>query len=194
MTPGAVSIVTKAVDVLATWPAFVVLLLLCVLFFGFLVPKAKQPVFAKAETTLPRKVLDEYFPGWTPAIADRFLAAIGPDGRAAYRRFYLTLDFWFPGTTASLATASLMLLAFPPTSAWAWLCVLAAPSWLLDIAENITHFRMARSYPHLSKAALTFGPLYTRAKWAFAILPLPLAGVGLLGQAFHAALRGNMSG
>jgi hypothetical protein len=108
-----------------------------------------------------------------------FFAAIGPDGRAAYRRFYWIMDFWFPGAAASLATASLMLIAFPPASGWAWLCFLAVLSWLFDVAENITHFHMARSYPNLSPIALRIGPLFTRGKWLFAIMPLPIALVGL---------------
>jgi hypothetical protein len=95
------------------------------------------------------------------------------------------MDFWFPGAIASLAIASLMLIAFPPTSGWAWLCVIAAPSWLFDVAENITHFQMAGSYPNLSSAAVKFGPLFTRAKWAFAIIPLPIALIGLFFQFFH---------
>ena len=171
---------------LGTWPAFGVLILLCFVFFGYLVPKAKAPIFTNVGTKLPDKVLDEYFPTWTPQIAESFLAAIGPDGRAAYRRFYLTMDFWFPGTMASLTIASLMLIAFPPTSGWAWLCVIAAPSWLFDVAENITHFQMASSYPNLSSIAVRFGPLFTRAKWVFAISPLPIALCGLVFQFIHA--------
>ena len=171
---------------LGTWPAFGILFLLCALFFGYLVPRAKAPIFAKVGTTLPNKVLDEYFPSWTPQIAQNFLATIGPEGRAAYRRFYLTLDFWFPGTTATLATLSLMLIAFPPSSNWAWLCLIALASWLFDLAENVTHFQMAASYPNLSPAALKYGPLFTQAKWTFAILPLPIVTLGLAVQFFHA--------
>jgi hypothetical protein len=167
---------------LGTWPAFGALILLCLLFFGYLVPKAKAPIFAKAGTKLPRKVLDEYFPSWTPQTAESFFAAVGPDGRSAYRRFYLIMDFWFPGATASLAIASLLLIAFPPASGWACLCLVAAPSWLFDIAENITHFKMAGSYPNLSPVALKFGPIFTRAKWVFAIIPLPIAAVGFVLQ------------
>jgi hypothetical protein len=73
------------------------LILLCALFFGYLVPKAKTQIFANVTTKLPRKVLEEYFPSWTPQTADEFLAAICPDGRVAYRRFCLIMDFWFPG-------------------------------------------------------------------------------------------------
>jgi hypothetical protein len=165
---------------IGTWPVFIILVLLCGLFFGYLVPKAKAPIFANLTGNLPRKVLDEYFPSWTPQIAQSFFATIGPDGRAAYRRFYWIMDFWFPGATASLAIASLMLIAFPPGSGWAWLCFIAVLSWLFDVAENITHFQMACSYPNLSSFTLKFGPGFTRAKWVFAILPLPIALVGLV--------------
>ncbi len=174
--------IMDCVSTIGTWPVFGILILLCFLLFGYLVPKAKAPIFANVGTRLPHKVLDEYFPTWTPQIADSFLAAIGPDGRAAYRRFYLTMDFWFPGAVAALTIASLMLIAFPATSGWAWLCVITAPSWLFDVAENVTHFQMAGSYPNLSSFAVKFGPSFTRLKWVFAIIPLPLVLVGFVFQ------------
>jgi hypothetical protein len=177
--------IMDGVVALGTWPAFGILILLCLLFFGYLVPRAKAPIFAKVATKHPHKVLDEYFPSWTPQIAETFLAAIGAEGRAAYRHFYLTMDFWFPGAIASMTIASLMLIAFPPTSGWAWLCVIALPSWLFDVAENITHFQMAGDYPTLSSVALRVGPSFTRAKWVFAIMPLPIALVGLVFRLFH---------
>ena len=173
-------IIRDAAAVLGSWPAFGALILLSLLVFGYLVPRAKAPIFAGMTAKLPRKVLDEYVPTWTPQIAQAFLAAVGPDGRAAYRRFYWTMDFWFPGAVASLAIASLMLLAFPPASGWAWLCVIAAPSWLFDVAENVTHFCMAGSYPNLSPVAVRLGPLFTLAKWVFAIIPLPIAAHGFV--------------
>jgi hypothetical protein len=185
MRHGIIRIILDCVATLGTWPAFGILILLCWLFFGYLVPKAKAPIFANVVTRLPHKVLDEYFPSWTPENADSFFAAIGSDGRAAYRRFYLTMDFWFPGAIASLAIASIMLIAFPPTSGWAWICVIAVPSWLFDLAENITHFRMAGSYPNLSPNAVKFGHLFTLAKWASAMIPLPIALVGLVFQFLH---------
>jgi hypothetical protein len=186
MRPSAGRIVIMdCVAALGTWPAFGVLFLVCLLFFGYLVPRAKAPIFANVRTKLPHKVLDEYFPSWTPRIADTFLVAIGPDGRAAYRRFYLTMDFWFPGAMASLTIASFMLIAFPPTSGWAWLSVIAVPSWLFDVAENLTHFRMAGSYPNLSPLTLRLGPLFTRAKWVFAIMPLPIGVLGLVCRLLH---------
>ncbi len=184
MRPSVGRIIMDCVAALGTWPAFGILLLLCLLFFGYLVPRAKAPIFARVGANLPHKVLDEYFPSWTPHIADSFFAAIGPDGRAAYRLFYVTMDFWFPGAIASLTIASLMLIAFPARSGWAGLCIMAAPSWLFDIAENITHFRMAGSYPNLSPVAVEWGPLFTRAKWIWAIIPIPIAFAGLVFQVF----------
>lgn|GEM_PF-3414940 len=185
MSASVSRMILGCLTTIGTWPVFGILLLLSSLLFGYLVPKAKAPIIANAATKLPRKVLDEYFPSWTPQIAEGFFSAIGPEGRAAYRRFYLIMDFWFPGAIASLTTASLMLIAFPPTSGWVWLCVIAVPAWLFDVAENVTHFQMAGSYPSLSSIALKFGPLWTRAKWAFAIVPLPIALVGLIHQYLH---------
>ena len=178
--------ITAVAAFLGSWPAFGILLVLCCLFFGFLVPRAKAPIFANVTGELPHKVLDEYFPGWTPQIAHRFFAAVGPGGRAAYRRFYWMMDFWFPGTVASLATASLMLIAFPPGSGWAWLCFIAVLSWAFDVAENMTHFQMAGSYPNLSSAVFRFGPIFTRAKWVFAIVPLPITLAGFALRFLHA--------
>ena len=60
MTPGVGRIVLEGFAALGTWPAFGILMLLCFLFFGYLVPKAKAPIFANVGTMLPRKVLDEY--------------------------------------------------------------------------------------------------------------------------------------
>jgi hypothetical protein len=177
--------IMHGIIVIGTWPAFAILLLLCSLFFGYLVPTTKAPIFASLATNMPHKVLDEAFPTWTPRMANEFLAAIGPDGRVAYQRFYLTMDFWFPGALASLTTASLMLIAFPPTSPGVWLCLLALPAWLFDVAENLTHFKMARSYPNLPPATLKLGPLFTGAKWVCAIVPLPIALFGLIVRLFH---------
>lgn len=174
-----------AATLIGSWPAFVLLTLLSSVVFGFLVPRAKKPIFERADAALPRKVLDEYFPTWTPQIADSFLATIGPEGRTAYRRFYLTMDFWFPGAIASLAIASLLLIAFPPPSGMAWLCGLALPSWLFDLAENITHFRMAGGYPKRLSIAMPLGPFFTGAKWSWALLPLPVALVGLAAPIFQ---------
>ncbi len=178
MTSGLDRIMAGAVGLLGTWPGFAALALCSGVLFGYLVPRAKAPIFAQTPADLPHKVLDEYFPGYTPAIARAFFAALGPDGRAAYRRFYLTMDFWFPGATAALALASLLLIAYPPPSAWSWLALVALPSWLLDLAENLCHFRMAGSYPRLSPGFLTLAPACTRLKWICAIVPLPVALVG----------------
>jgi hypothetical protein len=173
-------IIAGAARMLGTWPAFGILFLLSAVFFGVLVPRAKAPIFANAAAALPHKVLDEYIPSWTPRIAASFLAGIGPEGRAAYRRFYWIMDFWFPGAVAALANASLLLIAFPPGAGGAPLCVMALLSWLFDAAENVTHFRMAGRYPDLPPLALRLGPVFTGAKWLFAILPLPIALIGLI--------------
>ncbi len=164
--------------VLGNWWTFGVLLAASALIFGYILPKAKAPVFACVSSDIPRKVLDEYFWTWNPAIARQFLLGIGPHGRRAYQRFYWAVDFWFPSLIASLANLSLLLLAFSPATGLGWLASLAFAGWLFDVLENVNHFRMAGTYPVLSPLSLRFGPLFTLTKWVFALAPLPVALLG----------------
>jgi len=131
------------IGVLDNWWAFGVLLAVTTLIFGYILPKSKAPVFAEASPATPRRVLDEYFWTWTPDIARQFFFCIGPNGRRAYRRFYWSIDFWFPSLIASLANLSLLLLAFPGTPGLAWLTVLAFAVFRC--------YRLARSMTAASK-------------------------------------------
>jgi hypothetical protein len=162
--------------------AFVVLLVLSGFCFGYLVPRAQRSIFAKVTTDLPAKVLDVYFMTWTPDQARRFLHDIGPEGRAAYQRFYLTLDFWFPTLITSLLYCSMLALVFPEGSRLAWLSPLGMLGWLLDTAENLTHFVMARTYPDLPDFALKFGPRFTYWKWVLAIATPLVAVAGVVAR------------
>jgi hypothetical protein len=156
--------------------AFGVLFVLSGILFGYVVPRAQKAIFAHVTTDLPRKVLDVHVMTWTPTQARRFLEDIGPEGRRAYQRFYLYLDFWFPTLITSLMYCSFLALAFPQGSRFAWLAPLGMLGWFLDTAENVTHYRMARDYPDLSRFALKAGPLFTYWKWVLAIVT-PLVGV-----------------
>ena len=127
------------------------------------------------------KILDEYVMTWTPQDAEQLYEAIGPDGRAAIRQFYLHLDFWFPVLSLMLFYISLLSIAFPASSRLAWINLLPIPMWLLDEAENLNHFTMAGSYPDWSSFSLTFGPWFTFWKWVliFAIPVIAALGFGL---------------
>jgi len=133
---GAIGMLAAILD---NWWAFCALLVASMLIFGILLPKAKAPVFAEASPELPRKVLDEYFWTWTPEIARQFFLFIGPNGRRAYRRFYWSIDFWFPSLVASLANLSLLLLAFPRSSDLTWLIFLAFAGWLFESFQDGGH-------------------------------------------------------
>jgi hypothetical protein len=112
---------------------------------------------------------------WKPQQARRFLQDIGAEGRRAYQKFYLYLDFWFPTLITSLMYCSFLALAFPQGSRFAWLAPLGMLGWLFDTAENLTHFGMARSYPHLSSLALKLWSQFTYWKRVLAIVT-PLVG------------------
>ena len=178
-TSGVIAMVQSAVLVLhawlGNWWAFAGLLLLTSFVFGFVIPRAKSPIFARAPADLPRRVLDEYMMTWRADDAERFMRDIGPEGRAAYRVFYRRTDFWFPGLVISLLYVSFLALAFPPPSPFAWVAITGLAGWPFDMAENINHYRLAGSYPRLSKSALAVGPMFTLIKWSLAVV-LPLIG------------------
>jgi len=169
-------------NVLGNWWAFSALLVLSGVLFGYVVPRAQRPIFAHAPPDLPRKVLDVHMMTWTPAQARRLLEEIGPEGRRAYQAFYLQVDFWFPTLVTSLLYCSLLALAFPQGSRFAWLAPWGMLGWVFDEAENITHFRMVRSYPKLSGLSLRWGPVFTYCKWLLAIVTPVIGVVGFVGR------------
>lgn len=116
---------------LAHWWVCGALCAASLLFFLWLVPDG-----VTAGRTLAPRILNEYVMTWTPDDARRFLQAIGPVGREAYRRFYLDLDFWFPVLTLACWYSSLLALAYPAGSRWARLNLLPFVMWLSNAAEK----------------------------------------------------------
>jgi hypothetical protein len=161
---------------LGNWWALGILFILTSLVFAVVVPRAKARIFAAVTTDLPKRVLDEYMMTWRARDAERFFRDIGPQGREAYRVFYRRTDFWFPGLIISLLYVSFLSLAFPPNSSFAWVAILGFAGWPFDLAENVNHYRMSRSYPQLTTASLSIGPMFTLTKWLLTVV-LPLAGL-----------------
>jgi hypothetical protein len=169
---------------LGNWWAFGGLFLLTGFVFGYLVPRAKAPIFAAVTTDLPKRVLDEHMMTWSAKDADRFFREIGPGGREAYRAFYRRTDFWFPGLIIGLLYVSFLAHAFPPTSALAWVSILGLAGWPCDLAENLNYYRRANSYPRLTSPTLDIGPIFTLMKWLLTVT-LPLVGIaGFVARAF----------
>ena len=174
------------------WWVFGLLFAASILMFYWIVPQAGAAV--TAGRTLAPKILDEYYLTWTPEDARHFYAAIGSQGRAAYRAYYLHLDFWFPVLTLTLCYISLLSLAFRPGSRWSWVNLLPLLMYASDVAENLNHFSMALTYPVLSPFSLTWGPWFSGAKYAImTVLPL-LALVGFAAQAVRRPVRSQRKG
>jgi len=160
------------------WWICLLFLVLAGICFGYLVPEAQKPIFTHCTDSSVTKVLDEKIMTWTPDYAKHFYNVIGPEGRKAYRLFFLRLDFWFPSLTASLFYISLLSYAFPVGSKYSMLNLLPIFGWLMDVFENINHFTMATVYPNLSGFSLALGPVFTFAKWFF-VLAIPV--IALIG-------------
>jgi hypothetical protein len=138
--------------------------------FLYLVPNAAARV--TQERTLAPRILDEYFPTWSPADATTLFEALGPEGRKRYQAFYWKLDFWFPMLSLSILYCALLSLAFPRNSQWARLNLLACLMYCTDVAENLNHFAMAAQFPELAPASLWLGPALSFLKYGF-ICALP---------------------
>jgi len=163
------------------------LFLVALVLFTWVVPAGVAEV--TGDRHLAPKILDEYIMTWTPSEATHFYETIGPAGRSAYRQYYLKLDFWFPVLSLALFYASLLSLAFPARSRWAWLNLTPVALWVCDGAENINHFTMAQSYPNLSDFSLEAGPWFTFVKWVL-IFALPLIALaGFAGQILRPRTR-----
>lgn len=155
------------------WWICILFFLIATLMFGYLVPHGIDLV--TNQRTLSDKILDEHIMTWTPADAQKLFTALGPQGREAYQHFYLHLDFYFPVLSLTICYISFLSLAFRANSKIAWINTLPIIMWLMDMAENIDHFSMAGSFPHLSDFSLTYGPWFTFIKWIL-IMALPITG------------------
>lgn len=169
---------------LGRWWVCGALFALSLAMFLWLVPSAVESV--TAGRTLAPKILDEYYPTWSADDARALLTGLGASGRLAYRAYYLHFDFWFPVLTLTLCYASLLSLAFRPGSRRAWLNLTPFAMYASDLAENLNHYTMAGSFPDLSAFSLTWGPVFSGAKYVLMTL-LPLLALAGFIQRLRAA-------
>ena len=168
---------------LGRWWVCIFFGLISVLMFTVLVPNGVDTITAKR--SIAPRILDEYYLTWTTHQAQALFASLGVEGRQAYRDFYLRLDFWFPVLTLSVFFVSLLSLGFPPGSRHTRLNLLPIGMYFFDMFENLNHFTMAGSYPHLPEVQLAIGPILTFFKYALmTVLPL-LALIGFFRQRYQ---------
>jgi hypothetical protein len=138
--------------------------------FTVVVPHGTAVVTASGK--LAPRILDEHYPTWRAGDARTLFSGLGPSGRAAYRHFYVSLDFWFPVLSLTVFYSSLLSLAFRKGK-WVWVNLLPLVMYVSDMAENVNHFVMAGSYPRLSTLQLTVGPFVSLLKYVL-ITALPV--------------------
>lgn len=117
--------------------------------------------------------------GYSPEYAKELLGAIGPEGRDAYLKIQLPLDFVYPGLFA--LTYSLMLVwlfkkRLDVNSKLFFLSLLPAAAGFFDYMENLCIIVMLRSYPGIHpgvvRASSTFSQLKSVLTIAFFIVLL----------------------
>jgi hypothetical protein len=153
------------------WWVCIMFGVIAAIIFTFIVPNAVSQL--TENRTLAPLILDEYYPTWPASKAQPFFAALGDQGRLAYRAYYLTLDFWFPVLSLTIFYTALLSLAFPQNSHGRALNLAPLLMYVADMMENINHFTMAGSYPDLLGWQITIGPLLSLVKYVL-ITTLPL--------------------
>lgn len=172
---GKLSMALRAA--LGRWPVVVVTGLVTTGIFLLWVPR--QVAIITDSGNRGGRILDEYYLTWTQGDAERLMTSLGPAGRAAYRTFYLTFDFWLPVLSLTVFFVAALSLAFPVHSRWSLLNLLPLIMYGFDIAENVNHFIMATVWPTQPWLVWSAGPLWTFGKYALVTLCglLLLAGI-----------------
>lgn len=153
------------------WPVCILFGVIAAVMFAWAVPEGVAKI--TANRTIAPLILDEHYPTWSAHDAPQLFQALGAAGRARYRHFYLTLDFWFPMLSLAVFYAALLSIAYPPSRRGARFNLIPLWMWAFDAAENLNHFTMAATYPSLSPFQLAFGPTLTLIKYVL-ITGLPM--------------------
>ena len=105
--------------------------------------------------------------GYSQAYAENLLEAIGPDGRNAYLKLQLPIDFIYPGLFA--LTYSLMLFwlfkkRFGARSKIFYSALVPAAAGFFDYIENIAILLMLKSYPEPNSCIVACSSMFTVLK------------------------------
>jgi hypothetical protein len=77
--------------------------------------------------------------------------------------------------TSSLAPAAFIALMLRHTKLHRWLIASPVIPYLFDVAENVTHYTLAGSWPDDSGLLWTVAPAFTAAKWLSLVCVVAIA-------------------
>jgi hypothetical protein len=121
--------------------------------------------------------------GYTHAYAEKLLDAIGPEGRAAYLKQQLPIDFVYPGLFAVTYTLMLVWLfskSFDLRSKVFLLALIPAAAGLFDYLENIGIIFMIKSFPDLNPYLVSISSTFSILKSLLTIASYFLLCFGFL--------------
>jgi len=111
------------------------------------------------------------------------IESYGPEVRASYRAFEMTVDIIYPIVYTlffSLALTWLFQRGFVPSSNFQKYNVVPFGAWLFDLLENICIVTMLSIYPSTPAILGSLAGIFTLIKWLFAGTTIILMLIGLI--------------
>jgi len=118
---------------------------------------------------------------YTPDEAHSLFAALGPEGRRAYRMLHLLPDMLFPIGYALLfcfASAWFLVRLLPLDHRWQWLSLTPLISGLADILENLSLVVASLLFPSRVDVLVQAASVLTRIK--FGLMPVGVIFLGAM--------------
>lgn len=113
---------------------------------------------------------------------------LGEEGRAVYRSFELTEDFFYPlsyGLLLSLGIVFFFRKSFPKIPQLSLLGIFPLIAMGFDYAENFMIVSMLSAYPQISEQTVSLASSATTLKWGFVMISLLLIFTALIVHLFQ---------
>jgi hypothetical protein len=167
-------VIYQQLDRFATWPVFILLLVLCglcLLGFQWRAKALNERAGGKEIVTFDGRY------AYTPEEARDLLEMMGERGRPFYAVTQMTLDLVFPLVYGSLFLIMIFRLYGDP----GYLLLVPVIASVADLLENFTNTYLALSYQQGSVPSLArFSSICTRVKWSGFTISVILVFIGIV--------------
>jgi hypothetical protein len=169
---------TAFINRIANWKTLIGLFFLTILFPAVLFKNAENKINSLAGKDIG--IVDLTF-GFNPQHTLDMVAAYGEEGRAAYKKAIISLDFIFPIFYAFLFAVAITLVYRPMIHGPVrYLIMIPFMAMTFDFLENLAILALISYYPEQSVFMAILCEIFKLFKWLFFALSLFLVFFGLI--------------